>query len=307
MRKALQLISAFSLALCSATAFAQIVSLTFDDGLNPDKQPNAEQWNQQILDSLNQAGIQSMVFPALDRVGGDAGLALIREWGEQGHAIGNHTSKHRSLASAQVSLEDFIGDVAEADAVLRTLPNWVPMLRFPYLKEGDTVEKRDGVRQWMARNNYKAAPVSIDASDWYYNQVYGAWRDAGEEDKAKQVQAAYIEHLLNRAQYYENLASQVLEQSPAHVLLLHTNQINADTIAEVIQAFEQRGWRFVSPLLAFDDLSYEQQANTLPAGESSIWAAAKAKGVEGLRYPAEDSVYEKPNLQAQGLLPVSFQ
>lgn len=307
MRKALQLISAFSLALCSATAFSQIVSLTFDDGLNPDKQPHAEQWNQQILDGLKNAGIHAMVFPALVRIGGEAGLGLIREWGEEGHAIGNHTSTHRSLASAEVSLDDFIGAITEADAVLNTLPNWVPMLRFPYLKEGDTAEKRDGVRQWMASNNYKAAPVSIDASDWYYNQVYGAWLQEGDVEKAKQVQAAYIEHLLNRAQYYEGLALQTIGRSPAHVLLLHTSQINADTITEVIQAFEQRGWEFVSPLKAFEDPLYVVPMDTLPAGESIVWANAKAKGMEALRYPAEDSVYEKPSLQVQGLLPASFQ
>ena len=28
-----------------------------------------------------------------------------------------------------------------------------------------------------------------------------------------------------------------------------------------------------------------------------------AKGIEGLRYPAEDSIYEEPLLRAQGLLP----
>jgi hypothetical protein len=34
----------------------------------------------------------------------------------------------------------------------------------------------------------------------------------------------------------------------------------------------------------------------LPAGESILWALAKQKGVPGLRYPAEDDVYEKPIL-----------
>ena len=300
MRKTLQLLSALSFAMVSAASVAQTLSLTFDDGLNPDKQPRAEQWNQAILNSLKNAGIQSMVFPALDRIGGDAGLALIQQWGEQGHAIGNHTSKHRSLASAQVSLADFIGDVNEADEVLSALPNWVPMLRFPYLKEGDTVEKRDGIREWMAANGYRAAPVSIDASDWYYNQVYGAWLEAGDAAKAEQVQAAYIEHLLDRAQYYENLA----EHSPAHVLLLHTNQLNADIIAEVIKAFQQRGWEFVSPQQAFNDPLYISTVNSLPAGESIVWAIAKIRGVEGLRYPAEDSVYEEPSLKALGLLPL---
>ncbi|TGV10368.1 polysaccharide deacetylase [Alcaligenaceae bacterium 429] len=304
MRKALRFISAVSLVVVSATGAAQTLSLTFDDGLNPDKQPLAASWNQAILDGLKNTNITAMVFPALDRLGGEAGLALIQQWGEQGHAVGNHTSKHRSLASPQLSLNDFIADVAEADVVLNTLPNWMPMLRFPYLKEGDTVEKRDGIREWMRQHGYKAAPVSIDASDWYYNQVYSAWMDAGEPAKAQQVQAAYIEHLLDRATYYDSLAMQVLERRPAHVLLLHTNRINAETIPDVIEAFTQNGWSFVPPLQAFNDPLYVADVDSLPAGESIIWANAKIKGVEGLRYPAEDSVYEEPHLKALGLLPL---
>ncbi|MGG4606469.1 polysaccharide deacetylase family protein [Paenalcaligenes sp. Me131] len=304
MRKAFKLISAVTFALLSTASVAQTLSLTFDDGLNPDKQPQASTWNQAILDALKSADVTAMVFPALDRLGGEAGLALIRQWGEQGHAVGNHTSKHRSLASAQLSLDDFIADVVEADVVLNTLPNWTPMLRFPYLKEGDTVEKRDGIREWMRLHGYKAAPVSIDASDWYYNQVYSAWMDAGEPAKAQQVQEAYIEHLLDRAAYYDTLGTQVLEQRSAHVLLLHTNRINAETIPAVIQAFKQQGWSFVPPLQAFEDPLYVTGVESLPAGESIIWAHAKLKGVEGLRYPAEDSVYEEPRLEALGLLPL---
>jgi peptidoglycan-N-acetylglucosamine deacetylase len=48
----------------------------------------------------------------------------------------------------------------------------VPMLRFPYLKEGETKEKRDGMRTWMVKNGYTSAPVSIDTSDWYFNSVF---------------------------------------------------------------------------------------------------------------------------------------
>lgn len=45
------------------------------------------------------------------------------------------------------------------------------------------------------------------------------------------------------------------------------------------------------------------QPDILPAGESIVWALAKEKGIQGLRYPGEDSVYEEPVLRALGLLP----
>lgn len=306
MKKLPRYLAALLLSMCAQQAMAQSLSLTFDDGLNPAKFPDAPQWNQQILANLQQAQITAMVFPSLARTGGAAGLELIQDWALQGHAVGNHTASHRSLASPQVSLEDFIADVQLAEASLRQMPHWTAMLRFPYLKEGNTPAKRDGMRRWMLSAGYRAAPVSIDASDWYYNQVYAAWVAQGRTDQAERVKAAYITHLLDRATYYDGLARKVLGRSPAHVLLLHTNGINAASLPEVIQAFRARGWRFVAPMEAFHDPIYSAQINTLPAGESIIWACAKLLQLPGLRYPAEDAVYEHPLLEAQGLLPDSL-
>ena len=287
----------------SSTGFAQTLSLTFDDGLNPDTQAQAAEWNQRIITSLDDADIKAMVFPSLTRIGGGHGMDLISAWSKAGHAVGNHTATHRSLASSKLTLEDFIADVNAADAALRHFPTWLPMLRFPYLKEGDTLEKRDGMRSWMTANGYRAAPISIDASDWYYNQVHSELLKAGADEKAALVRAAYIEHLLDRASYYDALAKQVLGRSPAHVMLLHTSEINAATLSDIVAAFRSRGWTFMSPTTAFNDPLYASQPNTLPAGESIIWASAKARGIPGLRYPAEDSVYEEPKLRSAELLP----
>lgn len=296
-------LTALLLSLGTSLAMAQTVSLTFDDGLNPEKFPEAPQWNQQLLSGLKNAGLTAMVFPSLARTGGQAGLDLIRDWARQGHAVGNHTASHRSLAAPQVSLQDFIADVQLAEDSLRDIPGWTPMLRFPYLKEGDTLAKRDGMRHWMHQAGYRAAPVSIDASDWYYNQIYMAWRAQGREDQAQRVKTAYIAHMLDRAAYYDGLARQVLGRSPAHVMLLHTSAINAAALPELVQAFRARGWNFIAPLQAFQDPLYTVPPDSLPAGESVVWAHAKLQQLPGLRYPAEDAVYEKPLLEAQGLLP----
>ena len=298
------LLIAFALYLASPLQ-AQTLSLTFDDGLNPDTQPAAAQWNAQLLAQLEQAGIIAMVFPALVRTGPGGGTGLIADWSAAGHAVGNHTSEHRSLAASTVSLADFIEQVSQAQAHFGHLPGWQRMLRFPYLKEGNSVDKRDGMRAWLQANDYRAAPVSIDASDWYYDRVFSAWLAQGNSDKAEQVKHAYIAHLLQRAAYYDQLAQQLLGRRPPHVLLLHTNQLNAAALPALVSAFGDAGWQFVSPLQALDDALYQQQPDTLPAGESLVWALAKAQGLPGLRYPAEDAQYEKPILQAQGLLPAT--
>jgi len=291
------------LCLCSHLCLAQQLALSFDDGFNPEAQPGARQWNAQLLATLEARGIQAALFPSLVRLGNGAGLELLGAWAQAGHMIGNHTASHRSLAAPEVSLDGFIADVETADDALRGLSTFVPMLRFPYLKEGDTLAKRDGMRAWMKRRGYRPAPVSIDASDWYYNRIYAGHLAAGETGKAGQVKQRYIDHLLDRAAYYDGLARRALGRSPAHVMLLHTNQLNADALGEVIDALNAKGWRVIPARSAFADSLYDSPPDTLPAGESVIWAQARAAGIPGLRYPAEDAVYEAPRLREAGLIP----
>jgi peptidoglycan-N-acetylglucosamine deacetylase len=287
-----------------AWAAAQIIGLTFDDGLDPVREPRAAAWNTRILNTLREQQLHTIVFPALNRIGaGDAGLALIGEWSAAGHGVGNHTAEHRNFSSPRTTLEDFIADVQRADQVLNTLPTWMPLLRFPYLKEGDTRDKRDGMRAWMRDNGYRAAPVSIDTSDWYYNERYLALLAAGRSEPVKRLKRAYVRHLLERATYYDTLARQVLARSPPHVMLLHTNALNAAALRDAIEAFRAKGWHFIAARSALEDPLYAMQPDTLPAGESIIWALAKEHGVEDLRVPAEDAIYERPLLKRQGLAP----
>lgn len=83
--------------------------------------------------------------------------------------------------------------------------------------------------------------------------------------------------------------------------MLHVRAINAAWLADVIQAFQQQGWQFISPEQAYTDSIYHLDLQVLPAGESVIWSIAKIYAVEGLRYPAEDSVYEADHLAKFGL------
>ena len=297
------MLKAVALALFLVPLFthAQTISFTFDDGLDPRVQPRAAEWNERILAALDGANVKAMLFPAGRIVDTSEGMALVAQWGRRGHAIGNHTYAHRNLASPAMSLEAFAEDVLRADRMFASLPGWTRRLRFPYLKEGDSPAKRDGMREWMGRQGYLPAPVSIDTSDWYYDLRFAAWRKAHEHGDPAGFEAAYVEHLVDRADYYDRLAHQLLARRPAHVMLLHVNQVNATFLPAVIAKFRARGWTVISPLEAFRDPLYSQLPAILPAGESIVWGLARQAGHPGLRYPAENDVYEMPALDARGL------
>jgi peptidoglycan/xylan/chitin deacetylase (PgdA/CDA1 family) len=280
---------------------AQSIAFTFDDGLDPRREPQARAWNDRMLAALADARVKAAFFPAGRNVDSAEGMALVESWGRQGHLLGNHTYSHRNLASERTTLEDFTADILRADQMYNALPGWQPRLRFPYLKEGNTAAKRDGMRQWMSQHGYSPAPVSVDTSDWYYSQRFVAWRDAHPGDDPAPFRDAYLAHLWDRARYYEGLSRTVIRRSPAHVMLLHTNAINAAFLPDVLAMFRDKGWKIVNADEAFRDPLYAATPAALPAGESIVWAIAKDAGSPGLRYPAEDDVYEIPILKARGL------
>ncbi len=283
------------------SAAAQRLALSFDDGFDPAAQPNAENLNASMLRALAEQKVRSIFFVAGSRVDSDEGLKLVRAWSDAGHLVANHSYSHLNLSSSKVTLEIFINDANKNEALLAKLPQWEKRFRFPYLKEGDSEQKRDGFRQWLRLNNYASGAVSIDASDWYYDRRMRDWLEKNPGNYPAAFRKPYLDHLLERANYYSGLAKRTLDRDIDHVILLHTNTINAYFLSDVIAMFRAAGWEIIDPAEAYKDAVYAKQPNVLPAGESIIWSLAKQTGVPGLRYPAEDGVYEAPKLEALGL------
>jgi peptidoglycan/xylan/chitin deacetylase (PgdA/CDA1 family) len=288
-------------ALSPGLVMAQSIALSFDDGLDPREQPQAAVWNRAILEALDAGGIKSILFAAGDRVDSPAGMALVRAWGLAGHAVGNHTYSHRDFNSAGTTLSWYIGDADRNERLLSGTPGWTQRFRFPYLKEGDTEPKRDGMRAWLNAHRYESGAVSIDTSDWYYDSRYAKWRSSHAGADPAPYREAYLRHLWDRAAYYDGLSRTLLGRSAKYVILLHTRRINAEFLPDIIAMFHSKGWIIIPPAEAFADPLYAMKPAILPAGESILWALAKQAGVAHLRYPAEDDVYEKPILDRLGL------
>ena len=286
---------ALILAALAASPSPPSMALTFDDG-NDDAAQNGA-----ILKALSDAELHSVLFVAGKRVDSPAGMAQVRSWGEAGHLVGNHTYSHRSLGASGTSLADFEADFSRNETLLREVPGFARIFRFPYLKEGETAAKRDGFREFLRTKDYRTGHVTIDASDWYYDARYREWLKIHVGQDSAPFRDAYLAHLWERAQYYEGLSQNVLGRSVRHTLLLHVNTINAAFLPDVIRMFRERGWSLIDAAAAYDDPVFTVEPDALPAGESLLWALAKAKGERGLRYPGEDEIYEKPLLDAAGL------
>jgi peptidoglycan-N-acetylglucosamine deacetylase len=165
----------------------------------------------------------------------------MRAWGLAGHLVGNHTATHPDFGAIRTSLPSFEAELLACEAAIHTLPGFTKLFRFPYLKEGNTREKRDGFRVFLKSSGYRQGRVSIDTSDWYYNQRLRErlMRDPTADRTA--YRDAYLKHLYDRAVYYDDLSQRVLGRSVKHVMLMHHNLINALFLADVIPDVRARG------------------------------------------------------------------
>lgn len=275
------------------------LALTFDDFNLSDAQ--AASRNAAILRALRSHDIQAGAFVIGRNVAADAAMSEVRHWGEAGHVVGNHTFSHRSYSRS--GFEAFSQDVLAGELALQEVPGFRKWLRFPILDEGRTADLRDRMRTWLDEHSYRNAHVTIDDSDWYIAdrlRTRLATDPAADVDPYRQY---YLDHLWERAQYYDSLAQQLAGRSIAHVLLLHHNVTSGLFLDDAILMFRARGWSIVGIEEAYEDPIYTMRPASLPAGQSLSWALARASGgFDGmLRYPGEDGAYEKARMDALGL------
>lgn len=285
------------------TSIAAEVSITIDDPKLDSFYLSTEKRDQRILKALDNRGLKAALFVCGMRVDSDAGKEILNAWSDAGHLIANHSYSHHYFHSKKISLKDFEADFAKNESLIRDLKGFEPYFRYPYLKEGDTLDKRDGFRRFLKAKGYRMGSVTIDASDWYVSQrLEQRLRDNPNSNLAP-YRDFYLRHIWSRAQYYDTLSKQVLGRSVKHTLLIHHNLLNALFLPDLLTMFEQKGWKLINAKDAFADPVFESQVNILPAGESILWALAKEAGQfeKELRYPAEDGEYEREEMNRLGL------
>ncbi|MGZ5435552.1 MAG: polysaccharide deacetylase family protein [Pyrinomonadaceae bacterium] len=279
------------------------IAITIDDfNLFRAPQSVAEKRNRALLAALRaHSNLKAGAFIAARHVDSETGKSLVREWGTAGHLIANHTYSHWYYHNR--TFDEFANDVTRAEAVLKGLPGFTKFFRFPMLKEGDTLERRDKMRAFLKQRGYRMGYVTIDASDWYIDQRLRARLAANPKADLNGYRDYYLNHLWDRAIYYDGLSRRALGRSVKHTLLIHHNVLNELFLPDVLDMFKKKGWRLIDAANAFKDPIFSAAPNILPAGESIVWALAKESGKfeDVLRYPGEDGDYEKAKMDQLGL------
>lgn len=238
---------------------AQQIALTFDDGFQASSAGNqAIADNRNMLEALKRYEIRSMLFPAGTSLDNKDNKALVVTWGEAGHKLGNHTFSHAFLSKSNT--HEYIADIKRAEKILQPLPGWCPRLRFPYLDEGSTPAQHNEVMQWLSHNGYGVAGVTIALADWDFAERYLQVLETGNKAEAKTFRENYIDQVMKEINKQRAHWKQVLGRDPAHVLLLHTNHLNAEILPQLLDRIKAQDWTFIDPVTAFKDHIYQRSS-----------------------------------------------
>jgi len=271
----------FSISLLlTISGYSQSVALSFDDvprgkGILFSGSERA----QILLEKLKKENVDTVIFFCVGRAIDSAGDARIKMYSEAGHLIANHTYSHKSLD--KISAAEYIADIAHADSILNKYKTYTKLFRFPYLHEGNTTGKRDSVRNAIASMNYMNGYVTIDTYDWYIDFLLKEGIKEQKKIDYEKLKKMYVDIMWDGIKFYDSLAQKVLGRSPAHVLLLHENDLAALFIDALIDHIRKNNGRIISPIEAYQDPVSEYIPNVLMNNQGRIVAIAKEKGYNG--------------------------
>lgn len=248
--------------ICCLRAVGQqhTVAITFDDlpiaatdvpDTGKTDPVQAKSINRAILTSLHRHNVPATGFVIEKRVqdvGEIPGREILWEWVKSGNDLGNHSYSHsdfNQLTIEQMEQEIISGEKSLSE-ILRKVGLTPQYFRFPMNHTGDTAAKHDAVAAFLDHRGYRLAACTIDNEDYVFNTAYLLMLAKKDTVTAERLRSEYLAYTLAEIDYYSGLNKQVLGYEPPHVMVLHVNRLNADTIDSVLSLFEKRHYKFVT-------------------------------------------------------------
>ncbi|MFN3910420.1 polysaccharide deacetylase family protein [Hyphomonas sp.] len=285
------------------------VALTFDDApLGNGAFLTGPERTAHLIAALDEAGVQgAMLFVLTGNIANTAeGAERLKAYADAGFRLANHTHAHPALSKTNVDV--YLEGIDEAAAILSAFGGVSPYFRYPYLDEGRTAETRDAVRTALAARGLKNGYVSVDTYDWYMNALAAEAVAKGHPLDMDALGQAYVEILVSDLEFYDTIAQTTLGRSPAHVLLLHENDLAALFAGDLVNELRARGWEVIPAEEAYADPISTAAPDTVFNGQGRVAAIADAKGLfkrSELIAPDEDEDWLRADFIRRGLLPAA--
>lgn len=253
------------------------IALSFDDAPRPaDAFYSRAERASLLIEALAQEQAEAIFFATTANMD-EEGAEILREYALAGHAIGNHSASHRRLG--RITPDDFLIDLDAADTRLSSTPGFHRYFRFPFLDEGNTEAVRDVVRDGLQSRGYQNGYVTIDTYDWFLSDLLNQALRQNREVNNQALCQLYSSTLVESAEFYDALAVRVLGRSPAHVMLLHENDLAAHCLQSLVSALREHSWTIIPAMEAYRDPIAHALPNTLYLNQGRVAAIAAERGI----------------------------
>jgi peptidoglycan/xylan/chitin deacetylase (PgdA/CDA1 family) len=248
--------------------------------------PSARTATAKILSTLKKHKVPAIGFvneAQLD-YGNDreARIGLLRDWVNSGMMLGNHTYSHHDFN--QLTVAQFEEQIVKGEVVTRQLMQsrrpYQLYFRHPMTHTGDTLEKKEAIEKFLAARGYKITPHTIENSDFIFNVGYAQAVQKGDTELAKRLRDSYLELTITATEFAEKISPQLFNREIPQILLIHSNDLNADCLDELLQKFEERGYKFVTLDKVMSDPAYETKDTYVNKyGPTWFFRWSKSKGL----------------------------
>lgn len=238
------------------------VAITVDDlpshGDLPSKMTRAE-IAKKMIEAFKAKGVPEVYgFVNAKRINGDPERAgVLKMWVDSGFALGNHTYSHIDLSAA--GTEAFEEEIALNESVLEGLMgtrDW-RWFRYPFLHEGDTLEKRRVVRKYLADHGYKVAEVTLDFGDYAWNNPYARCVAKQDAQAIDWLKSSYLAQAAGDIALDRKLSAMLFGRDIKYVLLLHIGALDSIMLPDLLDLFKKQGFDFISLEDAEKDPAYQ--------------------------------------------------
>lgn len=221
-------------------------------------------------------------------------IEILRSWRNAGEPLGNHTWSHPELDKLPAAAYE--ENIAQDEPILKRVDpggDW-HWFRYPFLEEGNTVAKRDHVRNWLQAHGYRIAEVSLDFQDYQWNDTYARCSDKHNEAAIAHLHDTYLAAASQAVVAFRQLSHTLYGHDIRYVLLMHIGAFDARMLPELIAQFRAEGFQFISLPEAMSDPAYSFDPHQpTPGGSTFMEQVAGARHVNVPELPDYSAELDK--------------
>ncbi|MCF2856398.1 polysaccharide deacetylase family protein [Pseudoalteromonas sp. SMS1] len=259
-------------SVSASPQYQKKISITFDDvpihGEFAVSAESLKQINDKLLAILKKHNIKATGFVNEGHLKNNPELltSLLSAWKKQGHTLGNHTFSH--LSYHQTDLNTYLADIQKGAATTQNVlgEQTQRFFRPPYLHTGATNKAQHTLYHGLKKLGLTLAPVTMENADYVFDAPYTAKLRNKHVSAAEFYQQQYLAFTETRLDFYENVSTKLFAEPIPHIVMLHVNQLNADSLDSILTSLQSRGYQFQSLESTLQNPIYSQPTQAFKFG-----------------------------------------